>query len=138
VKNAIKLAFFREDIISPEKLSKILEAESIHMILRKSRDGQLYGITYVDHKTRSVFNGSSLGKEFSAKGIQESCAMNILAHERKNQNSVSTNSENYQDLESREYVKENLADILLRGEKINDYVSKQFKPKKKKRLFKGV
>ena len=138
VKNAIKLAFFREDIISPEKLSKVLERESIHMILRKSNEGQLYGITYVDNKTRSVFNGSSLGKEFSAKGIQESCAMNILAIERKYQSGLSTVSENFQNIELKVYVKENLADILLRGEKVNDYVSKQFKQKKKKRLFKGI
>ncbi|WP_427872346.1 relaxase/mobilization nuclease domain-containing protein [Flavobacterium sp. MMS24-S5] len=138
VKNAIKLALFRETIISPEKLSKILERESIHIILRKSKEGQLYGITYVDHKTRSVFNGSSLGKEFSAKGIQESCAFNILAFERKNQNSITADSEYFQDPESREYVKENLANILLRGEKINDYVSKQFKQKKKRRFYKGI
>lgn len=102
------------------------------MILVKSGEGQIYGITYVDHKTRSVFNGNSLGKEFCAKGIQESCAMNILDFERKNQNSISISSERFQDPESEEYVKENLADILLRGEKINDYVSKQFKQKKKK------
>jgi hypothetical protein len=104
------------------------------MILRKSNEGQLYGITYVDHKTRCVFNGSSLGKEYSAKGIQESCAFNILALERRYEKSILTSSENFQDLESREYVKENLADILLRGEKVNDYVSKQFKQRKKKIL----
>lgn len=138
VKNTIRLAFYRENIFSIEKLSQKLERESIRMILRKSTNGQLYGITYVDHKTRSVFNGSSLGKEFCPKGIQESCAMNILEFERKHQNSISTNSENFQNLELREYVKENLADILLRGEKINDYVSKQFKQRKKKRLYKGI
>lgn len=138
LKNAIKLAFFRENIFSIEKLSKALEGEGIHVILRKSSKGQLYGITYVDHKTRSVFNGSSLGKEFSAKGIQESCAMNILSFEKKHQNSISTYSENFQGLETKEYAKENLADILLRGEKICDYVSKQFKKKKKRRLYKGV
>lgn len=138
VKNAINLAFYRENIISLEKLSKVLEGESIHMILRKSREGQLYGITYVDHKTRSVFNGSSLGKEFSAKGIQKSCAMNILAFERKHQNSISTNSENFQDFESREYVKENIAEILLRGEKINDYVPQQLKRKKRKKIDRRI
>ncbi|WDF61651.1 relaxase/mobilization nuclease domain-containing protein [Flavobacterium sp. KACC 22758] len=138
VKNAIKLAFFREDIFSPEKLSKILEQESIHMILRKSNEGQLYGLTYIDHKTKCVFNGSSLGKEFSAKGIQENCALTILVLEKKYQNSISTASENLQDPELREYVKENLVDILLRGEKVLDYVSKQFKQKKKKRFFKGI
>ncbi len=134
VKNAVKLAFNRENIFSPERLSKILEQESIHMILRKSNEGQLYGITYVDHKTRSVFNGSSLGKEFSAKGIQEICAMNILALERKYQNSISTNSEKFDNKELKEYLKENLADILFRGENINNYLPNHFKQKKKQRL----
>lgn len=134
MRNAITLALFRENIVSPEKLSKVLVGESIHMILRKSNEGQLYGITYVDHKTKSVFNGSSLGKEFSAKGIQEKCAMNILALERKYQNSTSTSSENFQNFELLEYVKENLADILLRGEKVNDYVSKQFQQKKRRKI----
>jgi hypothetical protein len=137
VKNAIRLAFCRESIISLEKLSKVLERESINMILRKSREGHLYGITYVDHKTRSVLKGSDLGKEFSAKGIQEICAVNILALERKYQKSNSTASENFQNLESQESVKENLADILFRGEKIIDYVSKKFKQKKKKREYRG-
>jgi len=138
VKNAIKMAFYRESIFSIEKLSKVLEGESIHIILRKSGEGQLYGITYVDHKTRSVFNGSSLGKEFSAKGIQESCAMNILEFERKHPNSISNNSENFQNVELKEYVKENLVDILLRGEKINEYLSKKFKQKKKRRIYRGI
>jgi len=138
VKNAFRQAFFDKRITSIERLSERLKDESIHTVLRKSSEGKLYGITFIDFKTQSVVNGSSLGKEFSAKGIQESCAMNILALEKKHQNSISTNSENVKDLELKEYVKENLADILLRGEKINDYVSKQFKQKKKKRLYKGI
>ena len=123
---------------SVERLSERLKDEAIQTVLRKSSEGKLYGITFIDFKTQTVVNGSSLGKEFSAKGIQENCAMNILALERKYESSISTNSENFQNLDSKEYVKENLADILLRGEKINDYVSKQFKPKKKKRLYKGI
>ena len=138
VKNALKQAFFDERMISIERLSERLKNEAIHTILRKSSEGKLYGITFIDFKTQTVVNGSSLGKEFSAKGIQESCAMNILALERKYQKSNSTTSENFQNLESQEYVKENIADILLRGEKINDYVSKQFKQKKKQRFYRGI
>ncbi|MBP1221909.1 hypothetical protein [Flavobacterium sp. 1355] len=77
---------------SVERLSERLKDGAIHTILRKSSEGKLYGITFIDLKTQSVVNGSSLGKEFSAKGIQESCAMNILALEKKYQNSISTNS----------------------------------------------
>lgn len=138
VRNALRQAFFDKRITSVERLSERLKDEAIHTVLRKSSEGKLYGITFIDFKTQSVVNGSSLGKEFSAKGIQESCAMNILALERKHQNSISTSLENFKNLELREYVKENLADILLRGEKVNDYVAKHFKQKKKKRLYKGI
>ena len=51
---------------------------------------------------------------------------------------VDISSENFQNLEAKDYIKENLLDILLRGEKVADYVSKQFKQKKKKRLYKGI
>jgi len=138
VKNALRQAFSDERMTSIERLSERLKDEAIHTVLRKSSEGKLYGITFVDFKTHSVVNGSSLGKEFSARGIQESCAMNILALERKHQNSNSTILENFKDFELREFVKENLADILFRGEKVNDYVSKQFKQKKKKRLYNGI
>jgi len=138
VKNALRQAFFDERIASVERLSQRLKDEAIHTVLRKSSEGKLYGITFIDFKTQTVVNGSSLGKEFSAKGIQQSCAMNILAIERKYQKSTSTTFENFQNFELKEYVKENLTDILLRGEKVNDYVSKQFKKKKKKRLYKGI
>ena len=47
------------------------------MVLRKSKDGQVYGISYVDHKSQCVFNGSSIGKQYSAKRILESCEQNI-------------------------------------------------------------
>ncbi|SCY73826.1 Relaxase/Mobilisation nuclease domain-containing protein [Flavobacterium anhuiense] len=138
VKNALRQAFFDKRITSVERLCKRLKDESIHTILRKSSEGKLYGITFIDFKTQSVVNGSSLGKEFSAKGIQESCALNILALERKHQNSISANLENFQDLELRVHVKENLADILLRGEKVNNSVSKEFKQKKKRRIYKNI
>jgi hypothetical protein len=36
----------------------------------------IYGLTYVDHKTKCVFNGSDLGKHYSAKGLQERCRPN--------------------------------------------------------------
>ncbi len=51
--------------------TKNLSSSGINVILRQSKTGQIYGITYVDFKTKSVFNGSDLGKEYSAKGILE-------------------------------------------------------------------
>lgn len=56
-----------------------LGKENISIILRKGKEGVIYGITYVDHRTKTVFNGSDLGKEYSAKAVLEKCtAENIL------------------------------------------------------------
>lgn len=138
VKKALRQAFFDERMTSVERLSERLKDEAIHTVLRKSSEGKLYGITFIDFKTQSVVNGSSLGKEFSAKGIQESCAVNILQLERKFNQSNVTSSENFQNIGTKGYIKENLADILLRGEKVNDYVSKKFKKDKRKKIQRKI
>lgn len=52
---------------------KALENENITTVLRTGKDGVIYGITYVDHKNKAVFNGSDIGKIYSAKAILEKC-----------------------------------------------------------------
>src|SRR3546814_953254 len=41
------------------------------MVIRKSKEGLAYGITYVDMRSKCVFNGSALGKSYSAKGLTD-------------------------------------------------------------------
>lgn len=48
-----------------------LQKEKINVILRRNDSGLLYGISFVDHRTKCVFNGSDLGKMYSASGIQK-------------------------------------------------------------------
>jgi hypothetical protein len=48
-----------------------LKSGGIDTILRRNDKGFIYGITYVDHKSKCVFNGSDLGKEFSAAMIRD-------------------------------------------------------------------
>jgi hypothetical protein len=48
-----------------------LKSEGIIIVLRKNEANFIYGITYLDFRTRGVFNGSDLGKGYSAKAIQE-------------------------------------------------------------------
>ena len=50
-----------------------LNRERISAVIRQNKDGIIYGITYVDHKSKCVFNGSDLGKAYSAKMILERC-----------------------------------------------------------------
>lgn len=72
VKNEIDRLFI---IKTPtlDELVKQLERKGIHVALRQNDSGLIYGITYVDHQTKAVFNGSVLGKQYSAKAIQERC-----------------------------------------------------------------
>ncbi|OJV50960.1 MAG: hypothetical protein BGO31_10865 [Bacteroidetes bacterium 43-16] len=57
---------------SLQELKALLHREGIRLIPRLNKDGIIYGITYVDLKTKCVFNGSALGKQFSAKALLES------------------------------------------------------------------
>lgn len=54
-----------------ESFHNALKQTGVKPIFRLSPDGLLYGITYIDFKNKVVFNGSSLGKTYSAKAIQE-------------------------------------------------------------------
>lgn len=73
VKNAIDVAMLRHNPAKIDDLVKLLERDAIHAVLRQNDQGLIYGITYVDHKNKVVFNGSELGKTYSTKGIMERC-----------------------------------------------------------------
>lgn len=47
-----------------------LEQKQIYTVLRKNAEGRLYGITFVDNQNKVVFNGSDLGKGYSAAALQ--------------------------------------------------------------------
>lgn len=73
VKNAVDLALLKNNKHTLQTLATALEKEGIHTTIRRNEEGVVYGVTYVDHRTKCVFNGSDLGKEYSAKGIQDRC-----------------------------------------------------------------
>ena len=73
VKNAIDFALLKRSDVDLEKLIQVLEKDGIKTVLRQNEAGQIYGITYVDFRTKCVFNGSDLGKQYSAKAISERC-----------------------------------------------------------------
>lgn len=46
-----------------------LKEKNIDLVLRYTDDGRIYGATYIDHNTKTVLNGSRLGKQFSANSL---------------------------------------------------------------------
>ena len=45
---------------------RLLAEKGVVPILWENEQGVIYGVTYIDHGSRTVFKGSALGREFSA------------------------------------------------------------------------
>ena len=60
-----------QDIGTKEDFVRRLKDADIEVVYRINPEGRLYGITFIDHTTRTVFNGSRLGKAFSANVFNE-------------------------------------------------------------------
>ena len=43
----------------------------IAVVFRYTDEGRIYGVTFIDHNTMTVLNGSRLGKQFSANALNE-------------------------------------------------------------------
>jgi hypothetical protein len=47
----------------------LLKKEGIDTVVRSNANGRIYGITFIDHHSRTVWNGSRLGKEYAANAF---------------------------------------------------------------------
>ncbi|MNM92517.1 Relaxase/Mobilization nuclease domain protein [compost metagenome] len=56
---------------SVAELADHLKKEDVRLIPRLNKEGLMYGVTYVNLKNKTVFNGRELGKEFAAKALLE-------------------------------------------------------------------
>lgn len=51
---------------SRKSFVELLKQKRIDVVFRENEQGRIYGVTFIDHNHRQVFNGSRMGKEFSA------------------------------------------------------------------------
>ena len=65
VADALAIATDKSDFIAK------LKERNIDVVLRYTEERRIYGVTFIDHSTMTVLNGSRLGKEFSANAINE-------------------------------------------------------------------
>lgn len=130
-----------------------LQKERITAMIRESEQGFIYGITFIDHRNKTVFNGSDIGKMYSAKGIKERIAKSIqertdsaakllerssmqtlllqkpaagLSHSKQ----IKQDAHQKQDPKS---VKQNLWELLMNRERNDLRIPFDFMKKKKKR-----
>jgi len=90
VMNAVDFSLLNPANRSLPALMKALQKENIRIVLRQNDQGMVYGITYIDHKTKCVFNGSHLGKQYSANAIQQRCSstLNVILVENLSKQSL--------------------------------------------------
>lgn len=69
VRDKIDLALEKPESI--QQFIRELRKKGIATVLRLNDKGFIYGITFVDHNSKSVFNGSDLGKTYGAAAIQQ-------------------------------------------------------------------
>ena len=119
-----------------------LKQKGIDVIFRENDTGRIYGVTFIDHNTECVFNGSRLGKEFSANTFQEQFAANHPVNEKQQQqnpesfaNLTHTTSGNHNKSET---VLESALDLFIMESLGNDPEEEAFirrmRRKKKKKL----
>ncbi len=148
VKNAIDM-FLTGNKATLQDLIKALEKQGIYVALRQSDTGLIYGITYVDHQTKCVFNGSTLGKQYSAKAIQERCQQKTVTEQKLPPHSAQKPiglqpPANAVEAETKAHSNalqiaapfkeiENILDVLLQPEQTSNYLPYHLKRKRKRR-----
>ncbi len=153
IKNAIDLFFAAKKATLPH-LIKTLEKQGIHVALRQNYTGLIYGITYVDHQTKCVFNGRVLGKQYSAKAIQERCQpksvpeQKLPSHSAQEPTGLQPQAKaveaetkahpNVMQIATPFKEIENLLDTLMQTEQTSNYLPYQLKRKRKKRKRKNL
>lgn len=149
VKNAIDLALLKKEHLSVQALIKALEKQGINTVLRQNAEGLIYGITYVDHLSKCVFNGSALGKQYSAKAIQERCGNASISVQNLQEHSVlkpiglqpqvstvaAETKASQNDLQRPLSIPDvgKALDAVMQPEQVSDYLPHHLKKKRKKK-----
>lgn len=74
--------------VSKAEFQKKLKEDGVQVIYRHNEEGRLYGLTFVDHGSKAVFNGSDLGRSYSAASL-----INWFKNDQSNRSQTIPNSE---------------------------------------------
>ena len=64
LKNTIELAIHATG--NEAEFKKELTEQGINTVIRRNNEGRIYGMTFIDHESRTVWNGSQLDRNLSA------------------------------------------------------------------------
>ncbi|WP_156309094.1 conjugal transfer protein MobB [Sphingobacterium endophyticum] len=75
LKSAVNIAL--QSTNDEMSFKKKLVEQGINVVVRRNDTGRIYGITFIDHNSKTVWNGSRLGKELSANTFNDYWNNNI-------------------------------------------------------------
>jgi len=114
-----------------------LEKEKISLVIRQNEAGIVYGLTYIDHNTKAVFNGSDIGKEYSAKVILEKCGfrqINSVQDESKQSEILQLSPQSNPDFDKPQYPDlSKITDVIINPSDEIHYLPYELKKRKRKR-----
>ncbi|MES2375419.1 MAG: relaxase/mobilization nuclease domain-containing protein [Bacteroidota bacterium] len=108
---------------------KALNEKGIRCILRQNDVGRIYGVTFIDQKNRAVFNGSDLGKAYSANQLSAQFLADPVKSNLQYQNEAQAGNEF-----SQASAGDELIDVLFAPEREDMAALNKFKKKKRKGL----
>lgn len=59
--------------LSPPAFQQKMKARRISTVFQQEKEGQPQNIWYIDHETRTIFDGASLGNRYTATAISQRC-----------------------------------------------------------------
>ncbi|MBB5395163.1 relaxase/mobilization nuclease domain-containing protein [Mucilaginibacter sp. AK015] len=111
--------------VTQRDLQNKLREKDVQVILRRNEEGRLYGVTFIDQKNKAVFNGSDLGKAYSANQL----ASQLLPDPKP---MVSTQQQVYEPHSTSRQSGDELLDVLFALEQDDLAALNKFKKKKRK------
>jgi Relaxase/Mobilisation nuclease domain len=121
---------------------KALEKERITAVVRRNENGYVYGLTYIDHNTKSVFNGSDLGKQYSAKAFLERCGLKQAPTQLQKEKENAPNQEKIIEEGSKKHPQKiieqypqlsKIFDLLIKPEESYEQLPYEFRTNRKKK-----
>ena len=131
-----------------KELIQLLQQKNIYTVLRQNAEGRIYGITFVDNQNKTVFNGSDLGKAYSAGHLQN----RLLSAEENNKQYKTTEQKETTGKSSQLLIKNvntnehqnlllkntSILDVLLSPEKQFENIPSELLKKKRRRKKKSL
>lgn len=117
---------------SRKQFEKELAKNGVSVVFRKNEDNRIYGVTFIDHQEKAVFNGSRMGKEFSANVFHK-------AFNEENKEKYSGKSETFEPFSQEQSSVDSLGGLLAMEQHGDNYEEIAFtnRMKRKKRKLHG-